>query len=248
MSRRLAAVCALLAGPASLAACHYGDDSVVPPRGGWPSDAAVVDATSEAGAEAGLPDAAGEAGDALDAAFDADAADARDAPVDASACGVVVNEVMMRGAAGDDELVELFNGCAAPFTFPAGWTIATPTNGGFGAANVVDLAGKTITGGGYLLFVGNGYAGAAEPDGLLSDGTDQLSGAGGAVALMNGSAPVDRVGWGALTRAEFREGSATVVAPANGKSIARLPNGADTNVNVADFATDRPPSPGAPNP
>jgi hypothetical protein len=233
--------------------CRYGSDEIVPPRGGWPTDASAdvateADTAAEAAADSAT-DAIVEA--SVDAAADvvpeADAAPL-DARGDGGPCGVTINEVMTRGATADDEFVELYNACGAPFTFPDDTTLSIPTNGGFGQTNVVALGGRTIAPFGFLLFVGNGYTGAAKADGLLADGSDQLSSAGGGVAIFHGVVRYDAVGWGALTRVEFHEGGALVAGPASGTSLARRPDGFDTNVNVADFAVDRPPSPGASNP
>jgi hypothetical protein len=251
MSRRLVAVAATLLAGGLASACHYGDDGVVPPPAWWTGDAGA-DTTTAPTVDSGLADApATEAGHEADVLDAPDAEAAADGAYDAGEggpCGPVINEVMMHGATSDDEFVELYNSCATPLVFDDGWTIATPTNGGFGQSNVVALAGKTLPGNGYLLFVGNGYAGVPLADGLLSDGTDQLSSSGGAVALFHTGARVDSVGWGALSRADFVEGSATVTPPANGKSLGRHPNGFDSNVNTRDFATDLTPTPRAANP
>lgn len=242
MSRRLVAVAAALLCGAQAAACHYGDDSVVPPPAWWTGDAGIDTASL---VDADLADS--PAPDALRDAEAGEGADAYDAG-EAGPCGVVINEVMMHGATSDDEFVELYNSCPTPLVFDDAWTLATPTNGGFGQSNVVLLAGKTLPGNGYLVFVGNGYAGAPKADGLLSDGTDQLSSSGGAVAIFQGATRVDAVGWGALTRTDFVEGGATVTPPANGLGIGRRPNGFDSNANARDFALDRTPTPRAANP
>jgi hypothetical protein len=249
MPRRFVAVAAALLSGASASACHYGDDSVVPPPSWWTADA-VADTATPLPLDSGLVDGA-----LADATRDVDVVDASDVGAEPAfdagevgPCGAVINEVMMHGATSDDEFVELYNSCPTALSFDDTWTIVTPTNGGFGQTNVVVLGGLTLPANGYLVFVGNGYTGTPKADGLLSDGTDQLSSSGGAVALLHGGARVDAVGWGVLTRTDFLEGTTTVAPPANGHSLGRHPNGLDSNVNVRDFATDLTPTPRAANP
>lgn len=67
-----------------------------------------------------------------------------------------------------------------------------------------------------------------------------------AVRLVAPGGATDVLGYGALTYASYFEGRPAVdVAP--GYSLARLPDGVDTDDNAADWAAVSPPTPGAPN-
>jgi hypothetical protein len=105
----------------------------------------------------------------------------------------------------------------------------------------------TIAPGGFYLFGGGAYAGTSHPDQSFSAG---LAATGGGVALRNGAGDaVDSVGWGTAANA-FVEAHAAPAPPATappGSSIARLPDGHDTNDNAADFAVAAVATPGGPN-
>jgi hypothetical protein len=65
-----------------------------------------------------------------------------------------------------------------------------------------------------------------------------LAAAGGGLALRRGDELLDSVGYGTANNA-FVEGS-PAAAPPSGSSLARLPNGRDTNDNAADFRVGTP--------
>jgi hypothetical protein len=74
-----------------------------------------------------------------------------------------------------------------------------------------------------------------------------LASSAGGVGLRTPSGQlVDSVGYGAGTTNLFVEG-APAGSPAPGMSLARLPDGQDTNYNAADFSSTSPPTPGAVN-
>ncbi len=156
-----------------------------------------------------------------------------DAPL---GCHVVVNEVQVAGASASDEFVELYNPCAAAVAM-SGWRLAYRSTSGTSDLTLIDLSGFTIPADGYLLFAGAGFTGTS--DGSIGGATGALSGSAGGVAIRNeANAIVDSVGYGGATNA-FVESSAVAV-PGSGMSIARKPNGVDTNVNSADFAGSTP--------
>ena len=98
---------------------------------------------------------------------------------------------------------------------------------------------------GYLLIAGPAFAadGGSVPD--QTYGAGKLAAAGGGVGLRDAAQMlVDSVGYGTATNA-FVEAS-VAAAPPNGQSIARKPNGVDTNQNALDFAVATP-SPRAAN-
>jgi hypothetical protein len=200
--------------------------------------ASVEDANAER-------DFAAPAGDDLGGAGGDDLAGAGNAPP--ITCGgkhVVINEVQTGSAASaSDELIELYNQCAMPINL-TGSTVVYRSAAGTSDVVVISLT-KTIDAGGYLLIAGPAFAadGGSVPD--QTYGAGKLAAAGGGVGLRDAAQMlVDSVGYGTATNA-FIEGS-VAAAPASGQSLARKPNGVDTNQNALDFAVATP-SPRAAN-
>jgi hypothetical protein len=167
----------------------------------------------------------------------------------ASGCHPVVNELQATGASAADEWVEIFNPCNAA-TDPAeidltGWKLLYRSAGNnAGGSDTLELTfTQKIKAGGYLLIAGSGYTGTK--DGSLSHG---LAGTGGAVGLRDASGKlIDSVAYATLTTANnFTEKNPAPNPPAQ-NSIARLPNGVDTNDNSADFRVSAKPTPRAVN-
>jgi hypothetical protein len=160
------------------------------------------------------------------------------------AAAIVVNEVQTGGTgSAADEFVELANTGSTAADL-SGWKVVYRS-----AAGTADLVlatipdGTSLAAGGYYLLGGSAYAGASAADQAFSTG---LASTGGAVGVRNSSgALVDSVGWGTATNA-LVEGAAAA-APAAGSSIARTPNGHDTNHNDTDLAVDDTPTPRASN-
>jgi hypothetical protein len=166
-----------------------------------------------------------------------------------SGCTPVVNELVLSAKKSSTteasyEWVELFNPCTASVNLK-NWSLRYRSeSNNSGASNndttLVSAINKTISAGGYLLYSGSSYTGSH--DGTLSGG---LSDNGGGVALVdNNSNIVDSVAYGPVVKTHnFLEGSAAPlpsVAPIPGQSIARTPNGSDTNDNSVDFKTATP--------
>jgi hypothetical protein len=155
-------------------------------------------------------------------------------PIDPNLSCVTINEVSTNGplgslGAGTNEYVELYNRCAVDVGLSGTRLLYRSATG---TANITlhNLAvGTLITGGGYLLFANMGFT-DVPADGALTSGLALL---GGGVALTHGTSTVDSVGYGTATNA-FIEGT-VAVAPVEGASISRVPNGADSNVNSVDF-------------
>jgi Lamin Tail Domain len=171
------------------------------------------------------------------------------ATVPPSGCTPVVNEVLLSANKGSStqasyEFVELYNPCSASVNLNK-WSLRyrSESNNSSASTNdttLVSAINKTITAGGYLLYVGSQYTGSN--DGKLSGG---LSDNGGGVALVdNNDNIVDSVAYGPVVKTHnFLEGSAAPlpkVVAEPGQSIARTPNGTDTNDNSADFKTATP--------
>ena len=128
------------------------------------------------------------------------------------------------------------------------WQLAYRSAAGTTDVILFSWHAQTITAQGYLLIAGAGYSGSPTPDGKYTTGG--LAAAGGGLALRDAQGgTVDSVGYGSATNA-FVEGSAAPDPPSNpspGASIARMPNGTDTNNNAADFQIADTPTPKAPN-
>jgi len=165
---------------------------------------------------------------------------AHDGGVPAISCGaglhVVINEVQVGSAASaSDEFVELYNPCAVAVDL-AGSTLVYRAATGVADIVVISLT-KPIAAGGYYLVTGPTFGDLGAPD--QSYGAGHFAAAGGGVGLRDGAQLlVDSVGYGSATNA-FVEGAAAA-APPNGQSIARKPNGTDTNHNEVDFVAATP--------
>lgn len=172
------------------------------------------------------------------------------APADlrpSSGCSPVVNEVQAAGAGGaTDELVELYNGCAADVALD-GWKLeyrsAGNNSGGADSTLYTFPTGVTFTHGTYLVVAGAAYGG--QKDATFSSGG--LAESGGAVGLRDGqNTLVDSVAYQTLSTANtFTEGTPAPNPPTS-MSIQRTPNGHDSDVNSADFQA-RAPTPRAAN-
>ena len=147
------------------------------------------------------------------------------------------------GSSGNADFVELFNSCASSTSLASYKLVYRSSSGTSDVVVWTFGSSASIEGRGYVVIGGSVYGGSTE--GTLSSG---LSVGGAGIALRDASdALIDSVGYGSATNA-FIEGAA---APAPGdstppKSIARKPNGRDSDNNATDF-TVADPTPGAPN-
>jgi Lamin Tail Domain len=146
-----------------------------------------------------------------------------------------------------DEFVELVNSGSAAASI-GGFKLVYRS--GAGTSDVALAAvpeGTSLAPGGFYLFGGASYAGAATADQSFTAG---LASSAGGIALRDATgAIVDSVGYGTATNS-FVEGSvapAPAVTPTPGSSAGRLPDGHDTNDNSADFAVGSSPSPRSAN-
>jgi hypothetical protein len=171
------------------------------------------------------------------------------APPPASGSGVVrVNEVQT-GTTGSaaDEFVELSNTGSAAVDI-GGWKVVYRSASGTADTTLATIpSGTSLPARSFFVLGGSAYAGAAPADLSLSAG---LAATGGAVGIRDSSGTlVDSVGWGTAANA-FVEGSAAAAPPvtaAPGSSIARFPDGHDTDANAADWTVTPTATPRAAN-
>jgi Lamin Tail Domain/Collagen triple helix repeat (20 copies) len=170
-------------------------------------------------------------------------------PPPPSGSGAVrVNEVQT-GTTGSaaDEFVELSNTGSTAVEI-GGWKVVYRSASGTSDTTLATIpTGMTLPARGFYLLGGSGYAGAAAPDLAFSAG---LAATGGAVGVRDASgALVDGVGWGTAANA-LVEGSSAAAPPATaapGSSIARFPDGHDSDANAADFTVTPTATPRAAN-
>jgi Lamin Tail Domain/Collagen triple helix repeat (20 copies) len=161
---------------------------------------------------------------------------------------VRVNEFSTGTAASaTDEFVELYNAGSSPADL-GGFRLVYRSGAGtsdVGLATISD--GTTLAAGAFYLLGGSGYAGAKKPDQSFSTG---IAATAGGLGVRDASGKLlDSVGYGTATNAfvETRPAPAPPVTAVPGSSGIRLPDGADTNDNGADFRVTAAPTPGAPN-
>lgn len=176
---------------------------------------------------------------------DEDAAiDTASPPTDTGPCKLVINELQTGdGTSGNADFVELYNGCGTAASVGKFKVVYRSSSGTTDTVLFTFADGASISPKGFRVLGGMAFTGSK--DGALASG---LAVGGGSVALKDdGDSVVDSVAWGSGTGI-FVEGSA---APAPGdttpaKSLARTPDGADSDNNASDFKVSNP-TPGAAN-
>jgi hypothetical protein len=196
----------------------------------------------------------------IDAPDDVVGNDASDGGTESGSCTLqlTINEVQADGVQGpSDEFVELRNGASCGASLQ-GWSLRYSSAGGSSPSLMwTGQAGDTIGANGYVIL--GGYAFQA-PDGgnligrISTDLNGSLSKSGGGVGLFSPSlALVDGVAYETLTtqthpfiRPSNAGSAGGAPNPPSGKSIARTPDGKNTNTNATDFQIATP-SPGVSN-
>jgi hypothetical protein len=186
-----------------------------------------------------------------------------DAPndvTDATTCQIdlVINEVQAGGQQGpSDEFVELRNGAPCGGSL-LDWGLRYSSASGSAPSQLwTGQAGDTIAAHGYVIL--GGYAFQAPQDAgvigrISTDLNGSLAAGGGGVGLFDpGGTLVDGVAYETLTtqthpfiRPSNAGSTGGAPNPPTGKSIARTPDGANTNTNATDFQVATP-SPGFSN-
>jgi hypothetical protein len=152
--------------------------------------------------------------------------------VAAGGCHVVINEVKTGGLLlSQDEFVELFNPCSFEVDLSRA-RLSYRIAAGLIDVTLLDLGGS-LPAGGYRLYGGESFVGIS--DGSFAIDLAQL---GGSVVLRYAGTRVDSLGWGAGL-GDLIEGVVALVIPST-KSLARIPNGHDTDNNGADFVVGNP--------
>lgn len=169
----------------------------------------------------------------------------------APSCPLVINEVQVEGATTsdpNDEFVEIYNPCSVAVDL-LGYSLVFRNTTAVTDTELFTVATSHAIGAGeYRVFGGSAYTGTTDFGGWFSG----MSRVGGGIALRApGGTIVDSMGYGTATTSHaFVNGSAAPIAvsgPSGRQSMARTPNGSDTNVDEIDFVVGSP-SPRAPNP
>jgi uncharacterized protein YjdB len=153
----------------------------------------------------------------------------------AAACHVVINEVKAGTllVSGDD-WVELYNPCSYSISLDAMKLVYRPAIATTDTP-LAALAGS-IGPGEYRLYVSTASPlAASQNDGTFTLDVGGLLGGGVGLRVIADSSLVDSVAWGVAANG-FNEGTVLLGAISLGSSLARVPNGRDTNNNLADFS------------
>jgi Lamin Tail Domain/Collagen triple helix repeat (20 copies) len=166
-----------------------------------------------------------------------------------AASSVRVNEVQtgVTGAAAN-EFVELVNAGTEPVD-AGGYRVVYRSAAGTSDTLLGAIPeGTVLQPGGHYLLGGGAYAGPVAPD--QSFGIGLAATAGGVGVRDADGALLDSVGYGTTVANGFVEGAAALAPPTTaspGSSIGRIPDGADTNNNSADFDVSATPTPRSAN-
>lgn len=157
-----------------------------------------------------------------------------------SHAAVMINEIDYDQPGSDSaEFIELFNLDINPVAL-AGYTLELVNGSNGSSYNSFDLTGLTIAANGYLVVCGGTQTVAncnidVAPGGWIQNGGRD----GDAVALLLGTTLVDAAAYESTGSflGSYGEGNSFTTADSNSviMSIARLPDGIDTNLNANDF-------------
>jgi hypothetical protein len=160
---------------------------------------------------------------------------------------LVINEVKTGGTTStlSDEFVEIYNPCASDVTV-SGWSLGHFAATGTTETTIAKLATPmSIAGHGYLLIASTACGCKSLADQTYTTGAFAAGGGGVGLRDANGTL-IDAMGYGDGTSNGFVEDK-PAAAPAADGSVARHPNGVDTNHNQNDFAVTASPTPRAQN-
>jgi Lamin Tail Domain/Collagen triple helix repeat (20 copies) len=150
-------------------------------------------------------------------------------------------------ASATDEFVELVNSGTSTADL-SGYKLVYRSGAGTSDVSLATIPdGTTFAAGAFYLFGGSGYAGAKTANQTFSAA---LAASAGGIGLRDAAGKlVDSVGYGTATNlfVETRPAPAPPATAVPGSSDIRLPDGADTDDNGADFTVTAAPTPGGPN-
>jgi len=157
----------------------------------------------------------------------------------ASAQAPVINEVYYdpEGADAGQEFVELYNAGPQPVSLSGvRLEFANGADGPVWQTRWEATAADTIASAGFFLIADRGWAADPPPQAEVTLG---LQNGPDAVRLVRDGTALDRVGYGDLQDAELYE-SQPAVDVASGQSLARRPDGQDTDANAVDLVAAEP--------
>jgi DNA/RNA endonuclease YhcR with UshA esterase domain len=151
--------------------------------------------------------------------------------------GMLVSEVVTRGAAASDQFVELYNASSAGIDL-AGLELVYVTASGLTVTRKQTWTSLVVPSRSHVLIANASGIYAATADGLFSNGGFSTTGGALVLRVVSGGAVIDSLAWGTAANA-FVEGSPGA-APPTGSSLERKPGGmlgnaTDTNDNLADM-------------
>lgn len=153
---------------------------------------------------------------------------------------VVINEIDYDQPGSDiAEFIELYNSDTSAVSLD-GYTLELINGTNGNAYNTFDLSGLSINANSYLVLCDNTSAVANCNLDIASAGWIQNGGADGdAVALLSGGMLIDSLAYEGIGSflGTYAEGGNATIDDSNSIviSIARLPNGLDSNINASDF-------------
>lgn len=155
-----------------------------------------------------------------------------------------INELSTGGTNGStDEFIELYNPCSATVSLLGATLVYRASTSGGDNFTFATFPSMSVPSHGYFVVANGNFTGTADMKPFQGGGG--MAVAGGGIALRDAQdAVVDSIGWGTAVNA-FVEGT-VAPAPSTTQTLARTPNGTDTNNNLADFALATP-TPGAAN-
>jgi Lamin Tail Domain len=183
---------------------------------------------------------------------DASNADTRDEKASCSEDVLVINELQASGAAGPaDEFVEIHNPATCDVRLE-GFTLRYSSFAG--STPFIQWTGSAsdaVAPGAYVVVGGSTYPGGVMGRFGTDAGAGTLAADGGGIGLFNsGGKVIDSVAYGTINPGHplvRPAGGKAAPTPPTGQSIARIPDGHDTETNETDFVIAPSPTPAARN-
>jgi predicted extracellular nuclease len=166
----------------------------------------------------------------------------------ASQTPLTINEFSTGVSGGaTNEFVELFNADSSAVDIGGDRVVYRSANGTSETTLATIPSGTQLAAGAFYLLGGSGYTGPEPPDQTF--GTS-LSSTGGSIGIRSADGGLlDAAAYGTAANGlgEGQPATAPPLTPSPGSSAERLPDGADTDENAADFRVTATPTPREPN-